>query len=319
MRSFTTSLIAAAAVTAAAGLAPAPASAADMRLMTGPQGGVWIPLGGQLKDMWEKAIPGLSVTSMPGAGIANVRGIEEGKTEVGFGTSISTVDGVLGNAPFTKPHKKVCNLASLYPQYFQVIVPANAGISSIKDLKGKTVAAQPRGNTAEIITQHILKVNGLSYNEVKPSFISYTDAVEQMKDGNVQAFTLGTTIPSGAVMDLASARDIKLLDLSDSLEAMKKINPGYTLVTVPKGTYPKQDQDVKVIGYATHIVASCELPEDRVYAMVKAMADNVSSMAATNKAMEGLTPQAMAEDIGVPFHPGAAKFYKEKNIAVKTM
>ena len=42
-------------------------------------------------------------------------------------------------------------------------------------------------------------------------------------------------------------------------------------------------------------------------------------MAATNKAMEGLTPQAMAEDIGVPFHPGAAKFYKEKNIAVKTM
>jgi uncharacterized protein len=256
---------------------------------------------------------------MPGAGIANVRGIEEGKTEVGFGNSISTVDGVLGNAPFTKPHKKVCNLASLYPQYFQVIVPANAGVNSIKDLKGKTVAAQPRGNTAEIITQHILKVNGLSYNEVKPSFISYTDAVEQMKDGNVQAFTLGTTIPSGAVMDLASARDIKLLDLSDSLEAMKKINPGYTLVTVPKGTYPKQDQDVKVIGYATHIVASCELPEDRVYAMVKAMADNVSSMAATNKAMEGLTPQAMAEDIGVPFHPGAAKFYKEKNIAVKTM
>ena len=94
MRSFTTSLIAAAAVTAAAGLAPASASAADMRLMTGPQGGVWIPLGGQLKDMWEKAIPGLSVTSMPGAGIANVRGIEEGKAEVGFGNSISTVDGV---------------------------------------------------------------------------------------------------------------------------------------------------------------------------------------------------------------------------------
>ena len=118
MRSFTTSLIAAAAVTAAAGLAPASASAADMRLMTGPQGGVWIPLGGQLKDMWEKAIPGLSVTSMPGAGIANVRGIEEGKAEVGFGNSISTVDGVLGNAPFTKPHKKVCNLATPVPAIF---------------------------------------------------------------------------------------------------------------------------------------------------------------------------------------------------------
>jgi len=308
-------LFAAAALVLGAGAA----SSAEIRLMTGPQGGVWIPLGGQLKDMWEKAVPGLNVTSMPGAGIANVRGIEEGKTEVGFGNSISTVDGMLGNPPFNKPHKKVCNIASLYPQYFQVVVPANAGINSIKDLKGKSIATQPRGNTAEIITQHILKVNGLSYNDVKPSFISYTDAVEQMKDNNVQAFTLGTTVPSGAVMDLASARDIKLLDLSDSLESVRRINPGYTLVTVPKGTYPKQDQDVKVIGYATHIVASCDLPEETVYKMAKAMADNVSSMAATNKAIEGLTPQKMAEDIGVPFHPGAVKFYKEQNIAVKPM
>jgi len=306
------------AAAAAMVLAAGAASAVEVRLMTGPQGGVWIPLGGQLKDMWEKAVPGLNVTSMPGAGIANVRGIEEGKTEVGFGNSISTVDGVLGNPPFNKPHKKVCNIASLYPQYFQAVVPANAGINSIKDLKGKQIATQPRGNTAEIITQHILKVNGLSYNDVKPSFISYTDAVEQMKDNNVQAFTLGTTVPSGAVMDLASARDIKLLDLSDSLEAMRKINPGYTLVTVPKGTYPKQDHDVRVIGYATHIVAACDLPEETVYKMTKAMADNVASMAATNKSIEGLTPQKMAEDIGVLFHPGAAKFYKEQNIAVKT-
>jgi uncharacterized protein len=309
----------AAGVALATAVLAGPSLAQEMRLMTGPQGGVWIPLGGQLKDMWEKAIPGLSVTSMPGAGIANVRGIEEGKTEVGFGNSISTVDAIVGNAPFNKPHKKVCNVATLYPQYFQVVVPANAGINSAKDLKGKSIATQPRGNTGEIITQHFLKVNGLSYSEVKPSFISYTDAVEQMKDNNVQAFALGTTIPSGAVMDLASSRDVKLLDLSDNIEAMKKINPGYTLVTVPKGTYPKQDQDVKVIGYATHIVASCDLPTDRVYAMTRAMADNISSMATVNKAMEKLTPKEMAEDIGVPFHPGAARFYKEKNIEVKTM
>jgi uncharacterized protein len=296
------------------------AEAETIRLMTGPQGGVWVPLGGQLKDMWEKAIPGLSVTSMPGAGIANVRGIEEGKTEVGFGNSISTVDALTGAAPFNKPHKNVCNVATLYPQFFQVLVPANSTINSIKDLKGKPITTQPRGNTAEIITQHILKVHGLGYGDVKVSFVSYTDSVEQMKDGHAQAFTLGTTIPSGAVMDLASSRDVKLIDLADSIEAMKKINPGYTLVTVPVGTYPKQTKDVQVIGYATHIVAACSLPADKVYTMTKAMAQNVASMAATNKAMEKLTPKDMAEDIGVPFHPGAARFYKEAaGLDVKTM
>ena len=60
---------------------------------------------------------------------------------------------------------------------------------------------------------------------------------------------------------------------------MRKLNPGYTLVTIPKGTYPKQDQDIKVIGYATHIVASCKLPADKVYKMTKAIAGNTQTLA----------------------------------------
>lgn len=304
---------------AGAALLPAAASAQDLRLMTGPQGGVWVPLGGQLKDLWEKAIPGARVQSLPGAGIANVRAIEDGKAEIGFGNSISTVDGLEGNPPFPKKHTGICNVASLYPQYFQMLVPADSGIKTVKDLKGKAITTQPRGNTGELITGQLLKVHGMSYSDVKVSFVSYTDSVEQVKDGHAVAFSLGTAIPSGAVMDLASARDVKLLDLSADLEGMRKLNPGYTLVTVPKGTYPKQDADVKVIGYATHIVASCKLPADQVYAMTKAIADNVPSLAATSKALAGLTPKAMAEDVGVPFHPGAARFYKEAGITVKAM
>jgi hypothetical protein len=295
-----------------------PAQAADLKMMTGPQGGAWVPLGGQLKDLWEKAVPGTRVQSLPGAGIANVRGIQEGKTDIGFGNSISTVDAVAGKPPFNKPHDNVCNLATLYPQYFQVVVRVDSGINSVKDLKGKSIAAQPRGNTAEEITKHILQVNGLSYNDAKMSFVSYTDAVAQVQDGHAHAFTLGTTIPSGAVMDLASARDIKLLDLENDLPAMKKINPGYTLNNVPKGTYPKQDKDVKVIGYATHLVVSCKLPEDAVYAMTKTVSANTQTMSSIVKDIRGLTPKGMAEDIGVPFHPGAAKFYKEAGLTVKT-
>lgn len=288
-----------------------PAQAEELKLMTGPQGGVWVPLGGQLKNMWEKAIPGLSVQTLPGAGISNVRAVNDGKADIGFGNSITTVDAVAGRDPFKEPHKNVCNVATLYPQYFQVVVLANGGINSLADLKGKSLTTQVRGNTGELITQHILKVAGLSYKDLKVSFSSYTDSIAQMQDGHAQVFTLGTTVPSGAVMDLAANREIRLLDLSEHLADMRKINPGYTLVNVKAGTYPKQAKDVQVIGYATHVVASCKLKDDHVYAMTKAMAANVKDMAAINKAMGELTPAAMAEDIGVPFHPGAAKFYKE--------
>lgn len=292
--------------------------AAEIRIMTGPQGGAWVPLGGQLKDMWEKAIPELKVQALPGAGIANVRGVQEGKTDVGFGNSISTVDAIAGKAPFNKPHDNVCNVATLYPQYFQVVVRADSGVNSVKDLKGKSVATQPRGNTAEEITKQLLQVNGITYNDLKVSFVSYTDAVTQVQDGHAVAFFAGTTIPSGAVMDIAAARDIKILDLADDIDAMKKLNPGYTLNTIPKGTYAKQDKDVRVIGYATHIVASCKLPEQTVYGMAKAISQNTSLLASIVKDIRTLTPKGMAEDIGVPFHPGAAKFYKEAGLSVKT-
>ena len=301
---------------AALALTGGAAQADQVRLMTGPQGGIWVPLGGQLKDIWEKVVPGLQVQSLPGAGVANVRAIETGKAEVGFGNTITSADAVAGNAPFNEPHKNVCNVASLYPQYFQVVVLADAGIDTVKDIKGKALTTQPKGNTGELITQQLLKVYGLSYSDVKTSFVSYTDSATQMKDNQAQMFTLGTGIPAASIMDIAAGRDIKLLDLSDAIDGMKKLNPGYTLIEVPAGTYPKQDKAVNVIGYATHIVAACNLPEETVYQMTKAIADNVSSLAATSKAMTGLTPRQMATDVGVPFHAGAAKFYKEQGVDV---
>lgn len=301
-----------AAAVAAFALLGGTAEAETLRLMTGPQGGVWVPLGGQLKDMFERAMPGVTVQTLPGAGIANVRGVDEGKAEIGFGNSISTVDALNGAPPFPQKTTNVCQLATLYPQYFQVVVLTDAKINTIKDLKGKSLAVQSRGNTAEVITQHILKAHGLTYGDMKVNFQnSYTDAVGLMKDGHAQVFTLGTTVPAASVMDLASGRDIKLLDLSDSLAEMRKINAGYTLVNVKAGTYPKQDKDVNVIGYATHIVVSCKLPEERVYTMVKTMAAHIKDMATLNKDIAGLTPKGMAEDIGVPFHPGARKYYRE--------
>ena len=295
-----------------------PAGAGDMKMMTGPQGGSWIPLGGQLKDMWEKAIPGLAVQVMPGAGIANARGVDEGKADVGFGNSISTVDGVHGKPPFTKAATNICNLATLYPQYYQFIVNANSGVDKIEDLKGKAITTQQRGNTGELITRQILGVHGLKYEDVRISFVGYSDSVNQMKDGHAVAFALGTQIPAGAVMDLAAARDIRLIDQASSIDAMRKLNPGYTLNTIPKGTYPKQDKDVKVIGYATHVFVSCKLPPDEVYTMVKTLAANTKTLATVAKDIETLTPKGMAEDIGVPFHPGAAKFYKEAGITVQS-
>ncbi len=291
-----------------------PAAAQQVTMMTGPQGGSWIPLGGALKNMWEATIPGLQIQQQPGAGIANVRGVDEGKAQIGFANSSTTVDGLEGRAPYPKKVTKVCQVANLYPQYFQVVALADAKVNTFADLKGKTLVTQPKGNTAEILTADVLKINGMTYQSLnKVNFqAAYTDAVDMMKDGHAQVFTLGTTAPASAVMDLASARDVHLVAVDDkTMSELKKMNPGYNKVVIKAGTYPKQDKDVPAIGYTTHIVAACDLPEDVVYKMTKAMATHVSDMAAVVKPITGLTAKDMAVDIGVPFHKGAAKYYKE--------
>jgi TRAP transporter TAXI family solute receptor len=291
-----------------------PAAAQQITFMTGPQGGSWIPLGGALKGMWETAVPGLQIQQTPGAGIANVRGVDEGKAQVGFANSASTVDGLEGRPPFPKKTTNVCQVANLYPQHFQVVALKDANVKSFADLKGKSLVTQSRGNTGELLTAQVLKINGLSYQSLaKANFqAAYTDAVSMMKDGHAQVFTLGTTAPASAVMDLASAREIELVPVDErTMDALRKENPGYHKFIIKAGTYPKQDKDVPVIGYSTHVVAACNLPEDTVYRMTKAMAANVAGMAAVVKAIDGLTAKDMAVDIGIPFHKGAAKYYKE--------
>jgi len=292
----------------------APGAAQQVTMMTGPQGGSWIPLGGALKSMWESAVPGLQIQQQPGAGIANVRGIDEGKAQIGFANSATTVDGIEGRPPYPKKTTRVCQVANLYPQYFQVVALADAKVQSFADFKGKTLVTQPKGNTAEILTGDVLKINGMTYQSLgKVNFqAAYTDAVDMMKDGHAQVFTLGTTAPASAVMDLASARDITLVPVDDrTMSELKKMNPGYNRLVIKAGTYPRQDRDVPAIGYTTHIVAACDLPEDVVYKMTKAMAAHVGDMAAVVKPIAGLTPKDMAVDIGVPLHKGALKYYKE--------
>ena len=298
---------------AAGAVVAAPAAAQQVTFMTGPQGGSWIPLGGALKGMWEKSVPGLQIQQTPGAGISNVRGIEEGKAHIGLANSSTTVDGLEGRAPYPKKVANVCQLANLYPQYWQMVVRADANVDSFADVKGKSLTTQSKGNTGELLTALVLKLNGMSYESLaKLNYNSYTESVALMKDGHAQVFTLGTTAPASAIMDLASARDIKLIPVDDkTMSALKGMNPGYNKLVIKAGTYPKQDKDVAVIGYSTHLVVACDLPENTVYQMTKTMAGNVAGMAAVVKSIEGITPKDMALDIGVPFHKGAARFYKE--------
>jgi TRAP transporter TAXI family solute receptor len=302
------------AVCAAVALGAGTASAENLRFMTGPQGGSWYPMGGAIKNVVEGAVPDTSLQVMPGAGIANVKAIDAGKADVAFANSVSTVDAIHGKPPFDEATTNVCHIATLYPQYFQIVTTENAGIESLDQLKGHALTTQPAGNTGEAITAHLLEAAGLSYDDLsRADFLSYNDSVALLKDGNSEVFTLGTTVPASSIMDLASARDVRLLEVSDELlDKMKEINPGYLRITVPAGSYPGQDEAVPSIGYTTHVIARCDLPDETVTGILSQIVDHQQDLASVAKAIGDTSLEQMGGDIGVPFHPAAEQFFKDK-------
>jgi TRAP transporter TAXI family solute receptor len=294
-------------------LSAVPAGAAELRIMTGPQGGSWYPLGGAIAELIKKNVPGTTATVQPGAGIINVQGVETGKAEIGFGNSVSTADGVAGREPFKASTKNVRQLATLYLQYFQIAVPDDAGVRTVADLKGKAIGVQPRGNTGELMTQHALQVYGLSYKDMsKVNHGSYNDSVSLMKDGHIQAFAFVSTVPAAPLLDLGTQRKIRLLDIpDDKYQALLKLNAGYARRTIPKGTYKFQETDNHTFGTYTHLFVSADLSDNLVYGITKALATNIPALAAVVRDVKDLTLAEMALDVGVPYHPGALKYYKE--------
>ena len=285
----------------------------DLKLMTGPMGGSWYPLGGAISDAVQKAVPGVTLAVTPGGGVANVEGVQFAKCDLGFSNSSSGVDGILGRAPFKEKMTEVRQLANLYPQYFQMVVLEDSGIKSVTDLKGKVISPGPKGHTGEFASRQVLEIFGLSYKDMsKVHHVSYNDTVALMKDGHCDGWLFCTTIPAASVIDLATNRKIRLLNLSeDKVAAMQNLNAGYIRRTVPKGTYHGVDYDVQGFGFFTHLIVSAKTPDDLVYQITKVMVDNLPDFANVVSAMKGLTAEDLALDIGIPFHPGAAKYYKE--------
>ncbi len=171
----------------------------ELKMMTGPMGGVWYPLGGAIADALQKEIPGAILSVMPGGGIANIEAAEVGKCDIGFANSNSAVDAYYGRLPFKKKMENMRQLANLYPQYFQMVVGEASGIKSVTDMKGKVLSCDRKGLTGELLSQQVLQIYGLSYSDMaKVNHVGYSDGVSLMKDGHAHALFLITTIPSSA-------------------------------------------------------------------------------------------------------------------------
>ena len=119
-------------------------------------------------------------------------------------------------------------------------------------------------------------------------------------------------IPASAVTQACSSGS-KLLNVDDAvLKALKEKFPWYAPYTIPAGTYPGQDQDVKTSAIKMVMFCRGDLDEQTVYDLTKTFWENIAELGQAQGNLKGLTPENAVKDIAnLPLHDGAAKYYKE--------
>lgn len=279
-----------------------------------PQGG-WRPIAVAIQQVIQKAIPNLEVNIEPGGGAANVIAVDTKPGVFAMLTSTSTYDGFLGRSPFKKKMENLREIAILFTQPAHMITFADGPIKTLEGLKGKRISVTPRGYASEQVNQMVLKAHGLDYKDVQPQFLGEIDSIDSMRDGHLDAFLLMTSVPYPLLLELASARKVKLLSLTpEKVREITQANKGLRPYTFKARTYPGQDPDVLTFESSVHVAANREMPEALAEQITKALVEALPDLQKNFAFMKGLSPKDMAGDLGIPFHPGAARFYQSRGL-----
>jgi TRAP transporter TAXI family solute receptor len=294
----------------------APALAYDLKWGTAPAGGLWQVLGTVMLEDVLKKNPAMKGSTVPIGGAANVIGVTENKLNLAFSFSDVAFDAWNGEESFKAkgPIRNIRALASLFPEPTQFAVFADSGIKDIPQLKGKKVTPGPKGSAVEVVTRRILAMYGITYNDVQVQMVSFGEGAQLMIDNHIDAILYGAMVlPTPGLVNVNSQRQIRLLSLSDEvIQKLVKTYKGLEPYTIPGNTYKGVDYPVKGIASQCNLIAREDMPEEVAYTITKSIAENFGRYQTTVKPMAMAKPEDMPKDAGIPFHPGALKYFKEK-------
>ena len=306
---------------------------AFFRIGTGGTAGTYYPIGGLIAnaisnppgsracdDGGSCGVPGLVATAVASNGsVGNINAINGGQMEAGFTQSdvaywAQTGTGLWEGQPAVEKLRLISNL---YPESIHLVARADSGIESVADLKGKKVSLDEPGSGTLVDAKIILEAYGLAESDISAEYLKPDQAADRMRDNAMDAFFFVGGYPAGAIAELASQHDIKLIPITGpEADKLREQYSFFAADSFPAGTYDGQDADVPTISVGAQLVTSADQPEELVYGITKAIYnENTQKLFAAGHAKGKLiTLDTATQGAGIPFHPGAEKFYREAGL-----
>ena len=298
---------------------PAASSGAKLRFVTGGESGTYYAFGSVIAQHATNNA-GVDIVGLVGNGSqSNIFELEDGNAELAFCQSDVMAYAYDGTNLFADTGAVSCfsTVAALYTEQVQ-IVTTDPEIKSVDDLKGKNVSIGAAGSGVYFNAMDVLGAYGLTEQDINPTYQSFGDSADSLKNGQIDAAFIVAGAPTTAVTDLATTKDVYLVSLDDEhIEKLCSTSDYYTKNVIPADVYGT-DGDVTTVAVGAVILACDDVSEDAIYNFTKDLFDNAEAEVSSHAKYGELNLDFAASVTSVPYHPGAAKYFAEKGYTVPT-
>ncbi len=249
---------------------------------------------------------------------ANLRLLSEGYIQLAIAQADLTQDAYNGSGDYAKkPLKGYSAIGALYTEACQLVVREDSDIQSVDDLMGHTISVGEKESGTERNAKEILSIYGLNEKLVDMGNYDYTEAAEAMVNGEIDAMFCTSGTQTTVIEELAGKCKIKLISLDeDHIKKLTKAYETYVPYTIAAGTYTNQPEDINTVGVECLLLASDDLDESTVKDLTESLFKHESDIGYALPMDISLEEESAVENVSLPFHAGAASYYKEQGITV---
>jgi len=281
---------------------------------------VYFVIGGGIASILSKYAGVEAAAEVTAASVDNCKLIAAKKSDLGLIMGDTGYDAFKGLGNFKGRPLPLRTVTVLYPNLMHVVALEGKGIKKVADLKGKRVSTGAPGSGTEVKALRVLEAAGVNHEkDMRKDRLGASESAGALKDGKIDAYFWDGGVPTSSVLDLAASPGVKmvLIPHEDLIPKMvEKYGPVYYQTIIPKKLYTGVDVDTNVAGVGNLLMCHQDMDEKLVYDITKNIFDRLKELAAIHKEALNINLKDGSGNKAVPYHKGAAKFFKEKGFTV---
>ena len=284
-----------------------------LTIATGGSSGPYYTIGGAMAKVYKDKLGYNASVQSTGASVENINLIKSKKADLAFVMSDVTTFAYEGQENFKEGGaiKDLRAMAGLYLNYVQIVTLKDRNIQSVYDLKGKRVGVGAPNSGVEVNARMVLAGHGITYDDIKADYLSYAEAIEQLKNNNIDAAFVTSGLPNATVIDLSTTKDVAIVPIKpEDVAKMQEQYPFFVSAEIPAGVY-NNEQPIQTAAIRNILLLRGDLSDDQAYKLTKTFFEELPALQAAHNAANEIDVKEAGKNLVVPLHPGAEKYYKE--------